>query len=60
MQNSRLIHMKSNLQMYDYKIEHVRGKSNFIADVLSVRPLWVSLDSTPGPEEGLDLDESPD
>ena len=31
--------MKSNLQVYIYKIEHVEGNSNHIADVLSKRPV---------------------
>ena len=52
--------MKSNLQIYNCKREHVKGKSNYIADVLSRRPVWINLDSTAGPEEGLHLDHEED
>ena len=52
--------MKSNLQMYKYGIEHVKGKTHYLADVLSRRQVWMNLDSSTGPEEGLDLDEGED
>ena len=52
--------MKANLQMYNYRIQHVKEKTHYFADVLSRRPVWINLDSSSGPEEGLDLDEDED
>ena len=46
--------------MCNYRIEHVKGKTNYLADVLSRRPVWINIDSRTGPEEGLDLDEGED
>ena len=51
MQNSRMVPMKSNLQMYNYRVSHIMGKKNHIADVLSRRPVWLNLDSTNDPDE---------
>ena len=38
-------------------MQHVKGSSNHIANVLSRRPVWMNLDSTTGPDEGIELDE---
>ena len=46
--------------MYNYMTGHVRGKSNYIADVLSRRLVWMNLESTTCPQEGLDLDQKED
>ena len=34
--------IKSNLMTYDYKIRHVKGETNCIADCLSRRPVWLT------------------
>ena len=60
MQNSRMIQMKSNLQMYNYRVSHIRGKKNHLADVLSRRLVWLSHDPTSGPDEGIDLGDDDD
>ena len=60
MQNSRMIQMKANLQMYNYTVSHVKGVKNHLADVLSHRPVWLAPDNTLGPDQGLDLDEEDD
>ena len=60
MQNSRMIEMKANLQMYNYTVNHVKGIKNHLADVLSRRPVWLNPDHTLGPDEGLDLDDGDD
>ena len=60
MQNSRMIQMKANLQMYNYTVSHVKGVKNHLADVLSRRPVWLAPDNTLGPDQGLDLDEEDD
>ena len=60
MQNTRLIQMKSNLQMYDYRVLHLKGTSNNIADVLFRCPVWINLDSTSGPDKGIELDDGND
>ena len=60
MQNSRMIQMKANLQMYNYRVTHIKGKKNHLADVLSRRPVWLNPDPTLGPDEGIDLDDGYD
>ena len=41
-------------------MQHVKGSSNHIANVLSRRPVWMNLDSTTSPDEGIGLDEEED
>ena len=60
MQNSPLIQMKANLQMYNYTVSHVKGTKNGLADVLSCRPVWLAPDNSLGPDQGLDLDKEDD
>ena len=60
MQNSRMVKMKSNLHMYNYRVSHIKGKKNHIADLLSRRPVWLNLDPTSGPDEGIDFDDDED
>ena len=60
LQNSRMIQMKVNLQMYNYTVSHVKGVKNHLADVLSCRPVWLAPDISLGPIQGLDLDEDND
>ena len=43
MQNSRMIQMNYNLQMYNYRILHLKGSSNYITDVLSRCPVWINV-----------------
>ena len=60
MQNSRMINIKVNLQIYNYTVTHDRGIKNHLADVLSRRLVWLHPDHTLGPDEGLDLDDGDD
>ena len=56
-QNTRMLNIKANLQIYNYTVKHVKGAKNHLADVLSRRPVWLNPDHTLGPDEGLDLDD---
>ena len=56
MQNTRMIHIKENLQMYNYTVSHVKGIKNHLADVLSRRPIWLEPDNSTGPDKGLELE----
>ena len=56
-QNTRLLNIKANLQVYNYTIKHIKGSKNHLADVLSRRPVWLNTDHTIGPDEGLDLED---
>ena len=56
-QNTRLLNIKANLQVYNYTIKHIKGSKNHLADVLSCRPVWLNTDHTIGPDEGLDLED---
>ena len=38
-QNSRMLNIKANLQIYNYSVTHVRGVNNHLADILSRRPV---------------------
>ena len=60
MQNSRMIQMTANLQMYNYTVTHVKGIKDHLADLLSRRPVWLNPDHTLGPDEGLDSDDADD
>ena len=55
-----MVQMKSNLQTYNYRVLHIKGKKNHIADELSRRLVWMNLDSTTGPDEGIELKEDED
>ena len=55
MQNTRMIQIKANLQMYNHTVSHVKGIKNHLADVLSCRPVWLAPDNSIGPDKGLDL-----
>ena len=57
MQNSRMIQIKRDLQMYNYTVSHVKGTKNHLADVLSCRPVWLAPDNSDSPDKGLDLEE---
>ena len=57
-QNTRMLNIKANLQVYNYTIKHVKGIKNHLTDVLSRRPVWLNTDHTLGPNEGLDLEDS--
>ena len=57
MQNSRMIQMKANLQMYNYIVSHVKGTKYHLVDVLNHRPVWLAPDNSIGPDKGLDLKE---
>ena len=52
--------MKSSLQIYNYRIQHVKGNTHYLANVLSRTPVWMNLYFSTGPEEGFDLDEGED
>ena len=56
MQNTRMIQIKANLQMYNYTVSHVKGVKNHLADVLSRRRVWLAPDNSDGPDKGLDLE----
>ena len=56
-QNTRMLNIKVNLQIYNYTVKHVKGVKNQLADVLSQRPVWLNPDHTVGPDEGLDLED---
>merc|ERR1712240_970431 len=56
-QNTRLLNIKANLQVYNYTIKHIKGSKNHLADVLSRRPVWLNTDHKIGPDEGLDLED---
>merc|ERR1712240_300379 len=56
-QNTRLLNIKANLQVYNYTIKHIKGSKNHLADVLSRRPVWLNTYHTIGPYEGLDLED---
>ena len=56
-QNTRMLNIKANLQVYNYTIKHVKGAKNHLANVLSRRPVWLNTDHTLGPDEGLDLED---
>ena len=52
-----MLNIKANLQIYNYTLKHVKGAKNYLADVLSRRPVWLNPDHTLGPDEGLDLED---
>ena len=56
-QNTRLLNIKANLQIYNYTLKHIKGSKNHLADVLSRRPVWLNTDHTIGPDKGLDLED---
>merc|ERR1712240_941503 len=56
-QNTWLLNIKANLQIYNYTVKHIKGSKNHLADVLSGRPVWLNTDHTIGPDEGLDLED---
>ena len=56
MQNTRMIQIKANLQMYDYSVSHVKGVKNHLADMLSCRPVWLTRNNSDGPDNCLDLE----
>ena len=56
-QNTRMLNIKANLQIYNYTVKHVKGVKNHLADVLSRRPVWLNPDHTVAPDEGLDLED---
>ena len=51
-QNTRMLNIKANLQIYNYTVKHMKGAKNHLADVLSRRPVWLNpttlLDLTKG------------
>lgn len=57
-QNTQMLNIKANLQVYNHKVKHVKGAKNHLADVLSRRPIWLNPDHTLRPDKGLDLEES--
>merc|ERR1712082_358262 len=52
-QNTRLLNIKANLQIYNYTIKHIKGSKNHLADVLSRHPVWLNTDHT----IGIDLED---
>ena len=56
-QNTQLLNIKANDQIYNYTVKHIKGSKNHLADVLSRRPVWLNTDHTIGPDEGLDLED---
>ena len=56
-QNTQMLNMKANLQVYNYTVKHVKDTKNHPADVLSRRPVWLNTNHTIGPDEGLDLED---
>merc|ERR1712240_95024 len=56
-QNTRLLNIKANLQIYNYTVKHIKGSKNHLAEVLSRHPVWLSTDYTIGPDEGLNLED---
>ena len=45
MSNKRMINLRDKLQVYNYKISHISGKRNSIADSLSRAPSWFKKDA---------------
>ena len=45
-QNTQMLNIKANLQVYNHKVKHVKGAKNHLADVLSRRPIWLNPDHT--------------
>ena len=45
-QNTRMLNIKANLQIYNYTVKHVKGAKNHLADILSRRPVC-SMPTTP-------------
>ena len=41
MQNKRMLEMKYNMMIYNYRVRHIKGSINSIADSLSRRPSWL-------------------
>ena len=56
-QNTRLLNIKANLQIYNYTVKHIKGSKNHLADVLSRRPVLLNTNHTIGLDEGLDLED---
>ena len=56
-QNTRLLSIKVNLQIYNYTVKHIKGSKNHLADVFSRSPVWLNTDHTIGPDEGLDFED---
>ena len=51
-----MFNLKANIQIYDYRIRQIKVEKNFIADILSRRPLWLT-DGAQAPEYSGDPEE---